>query len=260
VLADPSPRTVGGEVTISATVTDDDTDLNDLTVTVHITDPEGTLVGQFVMTYDSGTDKFEYTSNFDKEGTYTFIIYAEDEDDNTDSATGSFEMVPELREYNWKPILALAFTIILILLGLLVSHRRPLRLKGILQKDRLLTFLGGVLPFAIAESITGIISLATGELSIPPLMGAGLAVDLAILIAGILTILAILRKGKPVTTYGAEPSATPSGAYQIPLEGETTGMEDQEVPVSPQPEEGSVPPEPDVDTGVPPPPPPPSTP
>jgi len=195
VRAEPSPQTVGNVVKISATVTDEDTDVDDLAVTIHITDPKGTLVDQFEMIYDSETDKFEYSSNFSLVGNYTFVIYAEDEDKNSDSAAGSFEMVPEAREFNWKPIIALFFTIILLILGIIISYKRPLRFKGNLRKDKVYTFLFAVLPFVIAESITGLISLFTGLLSVPPILGIGMLVDLMILISGVIVCMVILKKG-----------------------------------------------------------------
>jgi len=47
------------------------------------------------------------------------------------------------------------------------------------------------MPFVFAETMTGTASLLTGRLSIPPLVGAGTAVDLAILLTGMAA--AILR-------------------------------------------------------------------
>lgn len=41
------------------------------------------------------------------------------------------------------------------------------------------------LPFVVVEVATGIVSVLTGELSMRPLVGAGTAVDLAILVAGL---------------------------------------------------------------------------
>lgn len=47
------------------------------------------------------------------------------------------------------------------------------------------------LPFVLAETATGIVSLATGLLSIPPLIGLGLPVDAAILVMGV--VVAVMR-------------------------------------------------------------------
>jgi hypothetical protein len=41
------------------------------------------------------------------------------------------------------------------------------------------------LPFVLAEAGTGVLSFFTGWLSIPPLLGLGTAVDLAILLVGL---------------------------------------------------------------------------
>jgi hypothetical protein len=261
VVPNPASQTVGQSVTITVTVTDADTNMDDLTVTVEIRTPSGTLLDNFTMTYDPGTNTFTHTGTFDLEGTYTLLVWAVDPDGNSDSEPGTFgmEAAPPSEEYNWKPVIALAFTLILLFLGLMASFGRPIGFKGDLKKDRLMTFLGGVLPFVIAESATGVISLATGLLSIPPISGAGLIVDVAILVIGILLILAILMKGKPSATYGAEPQEPEgdAGLPPPPSEGEAIGVGDQEATLPPPPEEGATPPEPAGDEGVPPPPPPP---
>jgi len=41
------------------------------------------------------------------------------------------------------------------------------------------------MPFTLAEAGTGVVSVLTGQLSMPPLVGAGTALDLAILVAGL---------------------------------------------------------------------------
>jgi hypothetical protein len=40
------------------------------------------------------------------------------------------------------------------------------------------------MPFVLAEAGTGIVSFATGELRMPPFVGVGTAIDLAILLSG----------------------------------------------------------------------------
>jgi len=97
---------------------------------------------------------------------------------------------------NYKPIIALIIAIILLVAGVWSSKRRPW--KG--GKDKMAVakaFLIASLPFVVAEAGTGIVSLFTGQLSIPPLMGVGTAVDLSILMAGI--SVAILRALRPET-------------------------------------------------------------
>lgn len=51
------------------------------------------------------------------------------------------------------------------------------------------------MPFVLAEAATGVVSFLTGHLSIPPLLGAGSAVDLSILIAGLLVFVYRVRNG-----------------------------------------------------------------
>ena len=51
------------------------------------------------------------------------------------------------------------------------------------------------LPFVLAEAGTGIVSMLTGQLSIPPLVGAGTVIDL--FIAGMCVVL--LRARRPVS-------------------------------------------------------------
>jgi parallel beta-helix repeat protein len=196
VKADPDPQTVGKEVTLSATVSDPDTDIEDLIVKINIIDPDGTPLGNFTMTYNSTLGKYTYKTYYDSKGSYTFVIWASDQDGNWASIDSTFFMEPkkEEQDYNWKPIIALIFTIILLILGILISLKRPLKFKGELEKDRWYTFLIAVLPFAVAESATGVISLFTGLLRVPPILGVGMIVDLIILIGGILSSVVIFRK------------------------------------------------------------------
>jgi len=91
---------------------------------------------------------------------------------------------------NYKPIVALVFAIILLMAGVWSSKRRPW--KG--GKDRMAVmkvFTFTSMPFVVAEAATGIASLLTGQLSMPPVVGVGTAIDLAILLAG--TVFAILQ-------------------------------------------------------------------
>jgi len=93
-------------------------------------------------------------------------------------------------DVNYKPIVAVIFAVTLALVGLWSSKKRPW--KG--GKDRmavLKAFAITSLPFVMAEAVTGVVSFLTGQLSMPPLFGVGTAVDLAILLAGVVT--AILR-------------------------------------------------------------------
>ncbi|UCE36878.1 MAG: VCBS repeat-containing protein [Thermoplasmata archaeon] len=227
INATPSPQIVGGEVTISANITDEDTDLKDLTVIINITKPDGTKLGNFTMTYDPMTGRFMYTSIFDYEGTYTLVIWVTDEEGNWAKKNDTFVMETpieepdkEPQEYNWKPIIALIFAVILLILGGLVSYRRPLRYTGILEKDRWYTFLRWVLPFVIAEAIIGIISFFTGLLSVPPIFGLGIIVDLIILISGLICCMVIFDKNSSAMFMEEQAQTLPSPPEEVlpPLE------------------------------------------
>jgi len=92
-----------------------------------------------------------------------------------------------------EPLVAV-FAIILAVVSPWSSKRRPW--KG--GKDRMAvakTFMLTSMPFVLAEAATGVVSFLTGQLSMPPLVGAGTAVDLAILLAGLaVAMLRALRK------------------------------------------------------------------
>ncbi len=95
------------------------------------------------------------------------------------------EELPQRNETNYKPIVAAVFAIILAVAGIWSSKRRPWKRRD--GRDTALkAFVVFSLPFVLAEAGTGVVSFLTGQLSIPPVMGIGTAVDLAILIAGIL--------------------------------------------------------------------------
>lgn len=100
-------------------------------------------------------------------------------------------------EMNYKPIVACVFTLILILAGFFSSRRRPW--KGEHNgKAVLKAFAATSLPFWAAELVTGLLSLSTGVLSIPPIVGIGTAVDLTILLTGTITAIVWSLKAKPV--------------------------------------------------------------
>jgi hypothetical protein len=102
----------------------------------------------------------------------------------------------EKKETNNKPLIALIFSIILLIVGSYVSYKRPLDIKWEISRNRLFTWLFVVLPFVVAEIITGIISLFTGLLSVPPLLGIGMMVDIAIFFSGLGADGYIYNKGR----------------------------------------------------------------
>lgn len=85
---------------------------------------------------------------------------------------------------NYKPVVAAFFAIVLAVAGIWSSKRRPW--KG--GKDGMAVakaFMMTSAPFVIMEAMTGVVSLLTGRLSIPPAIGPGTAMDIAILLAGL---------------------------------------------------------------------------
>jgi hypothetical protein len=96
---------------------------------------------------------------------------------------------------NYKAIVALVFAIILLVAGIWSSKRRSW--KG--GKDGMAVakaFIITSMPFVLAEAATGIASHVTGQLSIPPGLGFGTAVDLGVLMVGLVVALArVLKAG-----------------------------------------------------------------
>ncbi|HEV8595865.1 MAG TPA: CARDB domain-containing protein [Thermoplasmata archaeon] len=85
-------------------------------------------------------------------------------------------------EWNWKPLVAAVFSAILVIVGGWSASKAPARIG---TRPRLRAFATTALPFVLAEAATGVASVLTGVLAIPPLLGAGTAVDLGILFAGV---------------------------------------------------------------------------
>jgi parallel beta-helix repeat protein len=86
----PSPQEVYYSLELSAKISDDHPINN---VSIVIMDPQGTLIGNFSMEYDSISERYHYNSIFSKLGTYSFIIWANDISDNwnsTQSITSQF--------------------------------------------------------------------------------------------------------------------------------------------------------------------------
>jgi len=84
-------------------------------------------------------------------------------------------------DVNWKPIVAALFCVVLIASLLLLVRRVELK-----RRKRDLILIG--LAFVAGEAGTGILSSFTGWLSIPPALGAGTAVDVGLLLGGLLLL------------------------------------------------------------------------
>ena len=171
--------------------------------TIHQSDMQATTATVFSLTAtDSGCgmnvtmykidggDWITYSGGFTlPEGEHNISYYSNDMLNNTEREKWLVVTVqgqPPLPDVvvNYKPIVALIFAVILAVVGIWSSKRRPW--KGGDGKTAVLkAFMVVSLPFVLAETVTGIASFVTGQLTIPPLLGIGAAVDLVILIGGI---------------------------------------------------------------------------
>jgi hypothetical protein len=95
-----------------------------------------------------------------------------------------------VRIENWKPLVALGFGVVLLVLGVVLGLLRTAsndsRLRG-------KAFIIGTVPFVVAEAITGILSSLTGTLAIPPILDAGVFVDSVILGVGLVVAIPVSR-------------------------------------------------------------------
>jgi subtilase family serine protease len=105
---------------------------------------------------------------------------------------------------NYKPLVASIFTIILALLGFLVSYRRPLSQLG---GNKLYTWLVIALPFMVAEIVTGVSSMYVGLLEIPPILGIGMVLDVSVLLLGLISFGVVFRRGQNEIWHESDESA-----------------------------------------------------
>lgn len=105
-------------------------------------------------------------------------------------------------EVNYKPIVAGIFAALLAVVGAWSSKKRPWK-GGEHGKAVMKAFTFTSMPFVLAEVGTGIASYITGQLSIPPALGIGTAVDLAVLVAGLVVMLARVLKREEMEVEAA---------------------------------------------------------
>jgi hypothetical protein len=177
-------------------------------VRVEVTGPGGVVVDNVTVDYDTAHGGYATELSYGEPGVYNITVWARDDGGNWGSNDGSFEVLESApaEQANHKPVLALVFTIILLLIGLLVLFK-----ANVDDKMKKYWFL----PFAMAEGITGGVSAATGALSIPPVAGTGLAVDLLILLMGLSMPLLLLIK-KPSQTDEFEGGSEGTGDDIVP--------------------------------------------
>jgi hypothetical protein len=227
---------------------------------IEITNPDGIVIDNISTRYNSTYQEFQLNQSYNASGVYTFTIRVNDLSDNWVSTTGSFEIEKEEDpdDYNWKPIIALIFTCILLIAGIIVVRNKPMKYTGDLSRDRTYSFLAGVLPFVVAEAITGLISFFTGFLAVPPIIGLGMIVDLVILIVGLIVIMVIYKKGIPADSYVTDekpPSEEPQQPPKTPKlngEEESIASGEAQLPSAPPEIPPPIPPPPDPEDQSPP--------
>jgi len=101
---------------------------------------------------------------------------------------------------NYKPLIAIAFAVILLILGLMLGWKisrqtagKEAKREGGKLRKWMWIFAFIALPFALAEIVTGAVSLFVPALSIPPWFGGALILDLAILVSGLATFFLVRR-------------------------------------------------------------------
>ena len=143
------------------------------------------------------------------EGSYTLDYYSVDNLGNAERPQ-QMQLEVELEdqdvevEANYKPILSVVLAIFLLVMGLLLCRREPESDEesgkaGFFTHFDTRSFVMFSVSFAAIEFIIGGVSAVTGILSIPPVFGAGLIVDLVIFIIGLMLALWWNRKEKAKT-------------------------------------------------------------
>jgi len=161
-------------------------------------DPDGVIVN-YSFDFDDGT-VLEGTAVFrdhtyEAAGTYNVALSVRDDDGNTSIAWAVVVVDPPTKEPNWKPLVALLFSITLGLLGIWSSRKHPW--KGVATREAALkTWCCTALPLVVAEAVTGIVSMFTGLLGIPPVMGLGTVVDVLILGVGMGLLVVLAYTGR----------------------------------------------------------------
>lgn len=188
LTAEPSQAEEGEDVEVVVVATDDGTVEE---VRIEVVGPDGQVISNVSAGYNDPAGGYLVVLSYDEPGQYNITAWVRDDGGNWASEEDSFEvleseLVQEEEEPNYKPALAALFAILLLVLGLLA-----LRAGEEESKIRKFWFL----PFALAELATCAVSASSGALSIPPVLGAGLLVDLVAFLLGLsMPVLILLRK------------------------------------------------------------------
>ena len=89
VQVSPSSQDAGGSVNISSNITDDFLLFG---VWINIVSPNGTILGNYSMDYDTTDGRYYFNSTYSQSGLYAFNIWANDSSGNWNSTSGSFEI------------------------------------------------------------------------------------------------------------------------------------------------------------------------
>jgi len=90
ILDSPDPQISGGVVDFEAMVADNE---GVSEVWIEITNPLGTALGNFSMSFDASSGKWLYSSVFTDFGIHTYVVHAMDTSSNWASSTGTFEII-----------------------------------------------------------------------------------------------------------------------------------------------------------------------
>jgi len=152
-------------------------------------DPDGSIV-DFAFAFGDGSAANGSAGTRDHAyvapGTFTVWLTVTDDDGNVSTAFVVLEVSEASASppvvMNWKPFVAVVFAGILALVGAMTAYGVPWTTG---TRRRLRAFGITALPFVAVEAATGVVSLLTGLLAIPPLLGPGTAVDISILMVGV---------------------------------------------------------------------------
>ena len=111
---------------------------------------------------------------------------------------------------NWKPLVAVTLTSVLAIAGASSARGSPWKgTKG--RRGSAIAFTIASAPFVLAELGTGILSLATGMLTIPPVLGVGTFIDASIVTVGIVIVVWRRHRGSASSVPTAGPSSSRRG-------------------------------------------------